>query len=61
MQELLWYLFLYVIMMLNLNAEVEPHKSKFLKIAATFAGGLLMVVLVGVIRKATETAALKFA
>lgn len=47
-------LFLYVIMMLNLNAEVEPHKSKLLKIAATFAGGLLMVVMVGVIRKATE-------
>ncbi len=51
-------LFLYVIMMLNLNAEVEPHKSKLLKIAATFAGGLLMVVMVGVIRKATETAPL---
>lgn len=51
-------LFLYVIMMLNLNAEVEPHKSKLLKIAATFAGGLLMVVMVGVIRSATETTAL---
>ncbi len=51
-------LFLYVIMMLNLNAEVEPHKSKLLKIAATFTGGLLMVVLVGVIRKSSETPAL---
>src|SRR5215471_9507480 len=40
-------LFLYVIMMLNLNAEVEPHKSKWLKAAATVTGGLLMVVLVG--------------
>ncbi|TAH44336.1 MAG: NADH-quinone oxidoreductase subunit J [Bacteroidetes bacterium] len=48
-------LFLYVIMMLNLNTEVEPHKSKLLKIAATFAGGLLMVVMVGVIRQASET------
>lgn len=47
-------LFLYVIMMLNLNAEVEPQKSKVLKIAATFSGGLLMLVLVGVIRKASE-------
>ena len=43
-------LFLYVIMMLNLNAEVEPHKSKMLKIAATITGGLLMVVLVGALR-----------
>ena len=51
-------LFLYVIMMLNLNTEVEPHKSKLLKIAATFASGLLMVVLVGVIRQSTEITAL---
>jgi NADH-quinone oxidoreductase subunit J len=43
-------LFLYVIMMLNLNADVEPHKSKWLKIAATIAGGLLMVILVGAFR-----------
>lgn len=48
-------LFLYVIMMLNLNEEVEPHKSKWLKIAATFAGGLLMLVMVAVIRQASET------
>lgn len=43
-------LFLYVIMMLNLNAEVEPHKSVWLKSAATVAGGTLMVVLVGALR-----------
>ena len=48
-------LFLYVIMMLNLNADAEPHKSKLLKIAATVAGGLLMVVLVGALRHSTET------
>jgi len=40
-------LFLYVIMMLNLNAEVEPHKSTLQKVAATIAGGILMIVLVG--------------
>jgi NADH-quinone oxidoreductase subunit J len=45
-------LFLYVIMMLNLNAEVEPHKGKWLKIAATITGGLLMIVLVGALRDA---------
>ncbi len=48
-------LFLYVIMMLNLNAEVEPHKSKWLKISATVAGGLLMVVLVGALRSSAES------
>ena len=46
-------LFLYVIMMLNLNADVEPQKSKMLKFAATIAGGLLMVVMVGALRSAT--------
>lgn len=47
-------LFLYVIMMLNLNADVEPHKSKWLKFAATIAGGLLMIVLVGALKNVSE-------
>lgn len=51
-------LFLYVIMMLNLNADTEPHKSKLLKVAATIAGGLLMVVLVGALRSSTESMSL---
>jgi NADH-quinone oxidoreductase subunit J len=45
-------LFLYVIMLLNLNTETEPHKSNFLKIAATVCGGLLMIVLVGSLKGA---------
>src|ERR1043165_1629390 len=49
-------LFLYVIMMLNLNAEVEPHKSTMLKIAATVAGGLLMIVMVGALRDSSGSA-----
>jgi NADH-quinone oxidoreductase subunit J len=49
-------LFLYVIMMLNLNADIEPHKSKWLKFAATVSGGLLMVVLVGALRNADVAA-----
>ncbi len=48
-------LFLYVIMMLNLNASVEPHKSKWAKIAATVAGGLLMIVLVAALRGSSES------
>jgi NADH-quinone oxidoreductase subunit J len=49
-------LFLYVIMMLNLNIETEPHKSTMLKFAATICAGLLLVVLVGSL-KGTETLA----
>lgn len=40
-------LFLYVIMLLNLNKDMEPHKSKILKFAAAICSGLLLVVLVG--------------
>jgi NADH-quinone oxidoreductase subunit J len=49
-------LFLYVIMMLNLNIETEPHKSTLLKFAATICAGLLLIVLVGSL-KGTETLA----
>lgn len=50
-------LFLYVIMMLNLNADVEPHKSTWLKGSAVIAGGSLMTVLVGALRTTGEAAA----
>jgi NADH-quinone oxidoreductase subunit J len=40
-------LFLFVIMLLNLNKETEPHKSIWLKASAAVAAGLLLVVLVG--------------
>lgn len=43
-------LFLYVIMLLNLNREAEPQKSVLMKVAASATGGLLMVVLTGAIR-----------
>lgn len=39
-------LFLYVIMLLNLNEETERHKSNLLKFAAAIAGGLLLLILV---------------
>jgi NADH-quinone oxidoreductase subunit J len=48
-------LFLYVIMMLNLNVNAEPHKSKWLKLAATVSGGILMIVMVGALRQANTT------
>jgi NADH-quinone oxidoreductase subunit J len=46
-------LFLYVIMLLNLNKETEPHKSNVLKFAAAICAGLLLIVLVGSL-KGTE-------
>lgn len=46
-------LFLYVIMLLNLNKEAEPHKSTILRVTATICAGLLMIVLVGSL-KGTE-------
>lgn len=49
-------LFLYVIMLLNLNEETEPQKTMLMKIAATATGGLLMVVFVGILRQMETTA-----
>jgi NADH-quinone oxidoreductase subunit J len=46
-------LFLYVIMLLNLNEETEPHKNNFLKFSAVICSGLLMIVLIGTL-KGTE-------
>ena len=43
-------LFLYVIMMLNLNKETEPNKPLWVKIGATISGGLLMLVLIASLR-----------
>jgi NADH-quinone oxidoreductase subunit J len=47
-------LFLFVIMLLNLNKETEPHKSVWLKTSATVASGLLLIVLVGSIKSAAS-------
>src|ERR1700752_5370590 len=43
-------LFLYGIMLLNLNTEAEPHKSSALKFGAAIFAGMLMVVLLGSLR-----------
>jgi NADH-quinone oxidoreductase subunit J len=45
-------LFLFVIMLLNLNKETEPHKSLWLKGSAAVASGSLLVVLVGSLKNA---------
>ena len=46
-------LFLFVIMLLNLNKETEPHKGIWLKATATVAAGSLLVVLVGSLKGAS--------
>lgn len=43
-------LFLFVIMLLNLNKETEPHKSIAWKFSAVITAGLLLVVLIGALR-----------
>ncbi|GHN01928.1 NADH dehydrogenase subunit J [Cytophagales bacterium WSM2-2] len=52
-------LFLYVIMLLNLNTDSEPHKSNLVKITAVVCAGLMMVVLVGTLRGASQVAPLE--
>jgi len=47
-------LFLFVIMLLNLNKDSEPQKPFIIKLAASIAGGLLLVTLTAAVR---ETAA----
>ena len=45
-------LFLYVIMLLNLNKDSEPQKETLYKFAAIISGGLMMLVLVAALRGA---------
>lgn len=46
-------LFLYVIMLLDLNEAVESPKSTFQKMAAIISAGVLMILMIGVL-KGTE-------
>lgn len=46
-------LFLFVIMLMNLNQDTEPQKTMLSKIVAGVIGGLLLIVLVGAL-KGTE-------
>src|SRR3990170_2817983 len=43
-------LFLFVIMLLNLNAETEPHKSGKLKFAAVISAGMLFITLIAALK-----------
>jgi NADH-quinone oxidoreductase subunit J len=43
-------LFLFVIMFLNLNEATEPQKPLLAKVAATIAGGMLLLIMVAALR-----------
>ena len=43
-------LFLFVIMLMNLNKTVEPQKNRWLKFAGAIAGGSLLLVMVAALR-----------
>lgn len=45
-------LFLFVIMLMNLNSDIEPQKKKWLKVAGAVAGGSLLLVLVAALKDA---------
>jgi NADH-quinone oxidoreductase subunit J len=46
-------LFLFVIMLMNLNADVEPQKGKLIQLASVIAGGTLFLVVLAALKTAT--------
>ena len=47
-------LFLFVIMLMNLNSTTEPQKNSLIKLAGIVAGGLLLSVFISAVRSADE-------
>jgi len=45
-------LFLFVIMLMNLNSDMEPRKHRWLKVAGVIAGGCLLLVMVAALKDA---------
>jgi NADH-quinone oxidoreductase subunit J len=45
-------LFLFVVMLMNLNTDSEPQKNRWLKIAGVITGGALLLVLVAALKQA---------
>lgn len=43
-------LFLFVVMLMNLNSDAKPQKNKWLRFAGTVAGGCLLLVLVAALK-----------
>lgn len=49
-------LFLFVVMLMNLNAESEPKKNRLLQFAGLISGGCLFLVLIAAITKSGASA-----
>jgi NADH-quinone oxidoreductase subunit J len=47
-------LFLFVIMLMNLNQDTEPQKTAISKLIAGVIGGMLLIVMVGALRGTNE-------
>ena len=47
-------LFLFVIMLMNLNKETEPRKNIWMKLAGAIAAGSLLMILVSLVGQASE-------
>jgi NADH-quinone oxidoreductase subunit J len=45
-------LFLFVIMLMNLDAETEPQKNKWMRLAGVVSGGCLLLVIVAALKNA---------
>ena len=45
-------LFLFVIMLMNLNADVEPQKGQLVQLAGVISGGIFFLVILAAIRSA---------
>ena len=49
-------LFLFVIMLMNLNADVEPQKGQLVQLAGVISGGVLFLVVLAAIKSAAPQA-----
>ncbi len=47
-------LFLFVVMLINLDKESDPQKNIWIKLAGVISGGSLLIVLVSLVKQATE-------
>ncbi|MBS1584984.1 MAG: NADH-quinone oxidoreductase subunit J [Bacteroidetes bacterium] len=48
-------LFLFVIMLMNLNADTEPQKNRLIQLAGVISGGILFLVILGGLRNIPVT------
>jgi NADH-quinone oxidoreductase subunit J len=49
-------LFLFVIMLMNLNADTEPQKNRLVQFAGVISGGILFLVVLAALRTASNSA-----